>query len=397
LRGYPLERAEARPPRNRSLVNTLKIIALRIPTLGLIWGLVGFGLFAPEPALGVRVKDAGRIVGADDLRVIGYGLVVGLESTGDSPKSLFTNQSLANMLERFGIAVDGENVRAKNVASVMVSAEIPTFSRDGSRFDVLVSSLGDAKSLQGGILLQTTLTDIDGNYWAIAGGPVSIGGFNVEAGNVSVRQNYSVVGRVPAGGMLKLDLPVGLPDTTRLTYMLRNGDFTTARRMADAINTKFGSDIAAALDAVSVAVSVPDSFKDSQHIVTFIADLENVNFEPDYPARVVINERTGTIVIGQAVNIATVAVSHGALSITIKSTPMVSQPQPFSRGETVSEQYQEVTVEQHGTGVVVINGTSTVGDVATALNRLGVTPRDIIAIFQALSQSGALQAELVII
>lgn len=345
----------------------------------------------------VRVKDVGKLAGADRLMLIGYGLVVGLEGTGDSQKSLFTNHSLANMLERLGIAVESDKVRAKNVAAVMVTAEVAPFSRSGGRFDVLVASLGDAKSLQEGVLLQTTLSDAIGEVWAVATGPVSIGGFNIEAGNVSVRQNYSAVGRVPDGGMLKQDLGTGLADTTQLTFMLRNGDFTTARRLTEAINIYFRDTVAHAVDAVSVEIAVPEGFATPEQIVMFIAELENVTFDPDIAARVVINERTGTIVIGANVTISTVAVSHGALSITIKSTPMVSQPQPFSRGETQMESFQEVTVEQQGTGVIVIPGTSTVGDIAAALNRLGVTPRDIIAIFQALNRSGALQAELVII
>ncbi len=353
-------------------------------------------LTAPS-SLAVRVKDVGRFAGTDAVRLIGYGLVVGLEGTGDSPKSLFTNQSLANMLERFGINIAGERVKAKNVAGVMVTAEVAPFSRAGARFDVIVSSMGDCKTLQGGILLQTTLTDLTGDFWGVATGPISIGGFNVESGYVTVRQNYTVVGRVPDGGMLKRDVSSGIKETAHLTYMLRNGDFTTAQRLAEAVNLRFNDSIAVALDAVSVDIAVPDSFASPEQIVPFLAEVENVHFDPDVAARVVINERTGTIVIGEQVNISTVAISHGSLSITIKSTPMVSQPPPFSLGTTQTEQYQEVTVEERGTGVVVIPGTSTVADVAKALNTLGVAPRDIIAIFQALNRSGALQAELVII
>ncbi|MBM3327485.1 MAG: flagellar basal body P-ring protein FlgI [Calditrichaeota bacterium] len=367
-----------------------KSINITIPILA---GLILAG--ALEGA--VRVKDVGKIAGSDALRLIGYGLVVGLEGTGDSPKSLYTNQALANMLEKFGIAVDGSRVRASNVAAVIVNADVPPFSRAGARFDVIVSSLGDAKSLQGGVLLQTTLNDISGAVWGVAAGPLSIGGFNVEAGNVSVRQNYASVGRVPNGGELVFDLGTKSADTTQLTYTLNHGDYITARRLSKAVNNHFGELVAMPLDPVSVRITVPAGYASLDSIVLFIAELEAVTFEPDIAARVVINERTGTIVIGENVNLSTVAVSHGALSITIKATPMVSQPQPFSRGETRTEQYQEVTVEQRGTGVVVIPGTTTVGDIAAALNRLGVTPRDIIAIFQALKQSGALQAELVII
>jgi len=354
-------------------------------------------LTALDSTAAVRIKDVGRLAGITELRVLGYGLVVGLEGTGDSPKSLFTNQSLANMLERFGITVDGDRVKSSNVAAVIVTAEIPPFTRAGGRVDVIVASMGDAKSLQGGVLLQTTLNDLSGNVWAIAAGPISIGGFNIEAGNVSVRQNFAAVGRVPEGGILNADYIAPLAEGQTLTYTLRHGDFATAGRLADAINAKFAASIARAADAVSVEVTVPDSFAASDKIVPFVAEMEAVTFEPDLAARVVINERTGTIVIGESVSLSTVAISHGALSITIKSTPMVSQPQPFAHGETRTEQYQEVNIEQRGTGVVVIPGTANVGDVAAALNRLGVTPRDIIAIFQALKQSGALQAELVII
>ncbi len=354
-------------------------------------------LLTLSPSWAIRVKDAGRFEGTDAVRLLGYGLVVGLDGSGDSQKSLFTNQSLANMLERFGITIDGTKVRSKNVAGVMVTAEVESFTKSGARFPVIVSSMGDCKSLQGGVLLMTTLTDLTGEFWGVGSGPISIGGFNVETGQVTVRQNYSVVGRVPDGGMLKRDVSSGVADTSRLVYMLRNGDFTTAERMVTAVNTFFNDEIASAIDAVSIQIEVPDSFATSEKIVPFISAVENVEFYPDMHARVVINERTGTIVIGEKVNIATVALSHGSLSITIKSTPMVSQPQAFSQGQTQTEQFQEVTVEEGGTGVIVIPETSTVGDVALALNKLGVAPRDIIAIFQALDRSGALQAELVII
>lgn len=354
-------------------------------------------LLVTAASAAVRIKDAGRLAGASDMRLIGYGLVVGLEGTGDSPKSLYTNQALANMLERFGITVDGERVKSANVAAVIVTADVPPFTREGGRVDVIVASLGDAKSLQGGMLLQTTMNDIYGGVWGVAAGPVSIEGFNIEAGNVSVRQNYAAVGRVPEGGILTADYNSVVANGNKLTYTLNHGDYTTANRLAEAINGRFGPDVAKALDAISIEVAIPDSFAALQSYIPFIAELETISFEPDVAAKVVINERTGTIVIGENVSLKTVAVSHGALSITIKSTPMVSQPQPFSRGETRTEQMPEVTVEQRGTGVIVIPGTTSVGDVAAAMNRLGVSPRDIIAIFQALKQSGALQAELVII
>lgn len=360
--------------------------------------ILGFlSIILTNASMGGRVKDLGTFSGTESVRLLGYGLVVGLEGSGDSQKSIYTNQSLTNMLERFGISVDGGKVKSKNVAAVMVTAELQQFQRNGSRFDIIVSSLGDSKSLQGGILLQTSLIDAHGEFWGLGAGPISIGGFNIEAGNVSVRQNHSVVGRIPEGGMLRRENSGGFQDTTKLFFQLRNGDFTSANRLVDAVNFFYKDTIASAIDAINIEIDVPTNYANSKNIVTFIAELENISFEPDIQARIVINERTGTIIIGSLVNISTVAISHGSLSITIKSTPIISQPQPFGKGETRVEQFQEVTVEEGGTGIVVIPGTSSVQDVATALNKLGVTPRDIIAIFQALNRSGALQGELVII
>ena len=346
----------------------------------------------------VRIKDVSNLAGYEEMRLIGYGLVVGLDRTGDSPKSLFTNQSLVNMLERFGIAVDSDGVRSRNVAAVIVTGDVPPFSHAGARFDVTASSLGDSKSLHGGVLLQTVMTDITGEPWAIAAGPLAIGGFSIETEQMKVRENHPVVGRIPDGGRLKREPEMALQDTTELTFLLSSSDFTTSRNMADAINQAFESAIAIPVDSRSVQITVPDTFAISSKIVDFISNVELVKFFPDVAAKVVINERTGTIVIGENVNLAPAAISHGSLSITIKTTPVVSQAQPFAPGgETVRDQLQEVMVEQRDTGVVALPGATTVGDVAGALNRLGVNPRDIIAIFQALKQAGALHAELVII
>ncbi|MCF7809415.1 flagellar basal body P-ring protein FlgI [bacterium] len=346
----------------------------------------------------VRVKEAGRLLGVEGMSLIGYGLVVGLNRSGDSPKSLFTNQALTNMLERFGIAVEGDKVRSKNVAAVIVTAEVPPYCRTGSRFDITVSSLGDAKSLQGGVLLQTTLTDLNGDVWGIASGPIAIGGFSVETEQISLRENHPVVGRIPDGGVLKRNLEIGVDDFTSLTIMLNATDFTSAYNMSLAINSNFEEEIASAVDGKSVIIKVPENYADPTKIVNFIAQIENVHFAPDVTGRVVINERTGTVIIGSNVSLSPVAISHGALSITVKSTPVISQAQPFAPGgETLSEEMSEVSVEQRDTGMVAMPGAGTVGDVASALNKLGVNPRDIIAIFQALKQAGALNAELVII
>jgi len=346
----------------------------------------------------VRVKDISKLAGVVEVRLIGYGLVVGLDRTGDSQSSLFTNQSLANMLERFGIAVDGTKVRSRNVAAVMVTADVPPFSLTGNRFDVTVSSLGDSKSLSGGILLQTTLSDLAGQLWAIATGPVAIGGFSIQTEGMSIQENHPVVGRIPGGGVLRKDLARGLPEINRLTFSLDNGDFTTVRNMADAINISYDEVIAIPIDGKTVTIDVPAIHATPSKIVNFIATIENVEFVADISAKVVINERTGTIVIGNNVSLSPVAICHGSLSITIKSAPVISQALAFAPGgKTVTDKVQEITVEQRDTGVVAMPGAATVGEIASLLNRLGVNPREIIAIFQALKQAGAWQAELVII
>jgi flagellar P-ring protein precursor FlgI len=355
-------------------------------------------LIAVSSQAQVRVKEAGRLLGVEGISLIGYGLIVGLDRSGDSPKSLFTNQALTNMLERFGIAVEGDKVRSKNVAAVIVTAEAPAYCRTGGKFDVTVSSLGDAKSLQGGVLLQTTLTDLNGDVWAVASGPIAIGGFSIETEKISLRENHPVVGRIPDGGILKRDLETGIDDLNSLTIMLNATDFTSARNMSLAINSNFEEEIASAVDGKSIIVKVPENYADPTKIVNFISEIENVYFVPDVTGRVVINERTGTVIIGNNVSLSPVAISHGALSITVKSTPVISQAQPFAQGgQTLSDEMSEVTVEQRDTGLITMPGAGNVGDVATALNRLGVNPRDIIAIFQALKQAGALNAELVII
>ncbi|MFC2150517.1 flagellar basal body P-ring protein FlgI [Calditrichota bacterium] len=375
------------------LQKLLKPIAIIV--LGMVL-LQSSSLINAEAA--VRIKDVASLSGASEFRLIGYGLIVGLDRTGDSQKSIFTNQSLTNMLERFGISVDGEKVRSKNVAAVMVTAEVAPFSKTGSKFDVTVSSLGDAKSLQGGVLLQTPMADINGAHWATASGPIALGGFNIETEMVSVRQNHPSVGRIPNGGVLQRNNPHALTDTTHLTYTLATGDFSSTLKCAEAINAFFGTDLAYAADAVSVEIDVPDSLASPTRLVQFISLVENLEFERSMPARVVINERTGTIVIGEHVSISKVAISHGSLTIRVQSTPQVSQPAPFSRtGETVQGQQQDVEIEEGDTQIFTFPSTSNVGEVGAALNRLGVAPRDIISIFQALKTAGALQAELVII
>ncbi len=351
------------------------------------------------PAQGaVRIKDMAHIEGIAKKQVIGYGLVVGLDGTGDSRRSLMANQSLRNMVKHFGLTLPTNvPLRVKNVAAVMVTAEISPFLKKGNVFDVQVSSMGDAKSLEGGTLLLTPLIAENQEVVAHAQGAISIGGFNIETnGGEKIRQNYALVGRVPNGAILEKNLfPAFKPDST-LYLSLRRPDFTTAFRTAKAINQTFGKTIAQATDAGHIKIDVPPDVKASGNLVQFMASLEKVQVTPDEEARVVVNERTGTIVVGANVSISQVAISHGNLSVEVSSNPIISQPGPFSRGQTVVVPRTQTQVNVQQSKLSVVNATASVQDVAKALNALGVTPRDMIAIFQALKEAGALKARLII-
>lgn len=345
----------------------------------------------------VRLKDLSDIEGSADLQIIGYGLVVGLNKTGDGTKSLFTIQSIVNMLERFGLNVDAKQIKPKNVAAVMVTADLSPYMKKGARVDVAVSSISDATSLEGGMLLVTPLVGTDGKMYVQAQGPVSIGGLNAGAeGGASVTINHALVGRIPAGGVIMRGNPAMPEMDGRVSFLLRNPDFTTASRIAGALNEEFSKSIAYVIDAGTVEAIVPYDLTQSS-IMEFIARAENVEIEPDMPARVVVNERTGTVVVGQHVRLSAVAISHGNLSVSITPRSTVSQPSPLSGGETVVTQSPQIKVSSSPARLMVMDETPDVGAVARALNSLGVTPRDIIAIFQALKESGALQAELIII
>lgn len=342
-----------------------------------------------------RIKDIADVEGQGGVPLVGYGIVVGLDGTGDTPRSLFTNQALGNMLERFGITINSDRVRVRNVAGVMITGELNDFAKPGQRVDVTVSSLGDARSLSGGTLLLTPLVGPDERVYGVAQGPLSVGGFNIEQGGVSVRKNTSSVGRIPNGFLVEVSPGGTLEGLETIEFILHDPDYTTARRMADAINAAFGEGTASALDPVSVQVTANENYPGGT--MAQISDLEQITLTPDTEARVVVNERTGTVIIGSQVGLSSVAISHGTLSISIVNTPMISQPGPFSQGQTTTRNATQIEVEEQGTGVVVVEEAGTVGDVAAALNSLGVSPRDIIAIFQALQQAGALQGQLVII
>ncbi len=357
--------------------------------------LLCFGLASPFSAQATRIKDIAQLEGVRGNELVGYGLVVGLNGTGDSNKTEFTIQSLVNMMERLGIAVDRSKVKVDNVAAVIVTATLPAFARPGNAIDVLVSSVGDADSLVGGSLLMTPLKGPDGQVYAVAQGPVAVGALAFGGKAATVQKNHPTVGRIPGGATVEREVGFELSAEAPLSYRLRSADFTTVSRIAEVINRHFGQALAKAIDSGTVEVYVPET--ERPRLVHFIATLEGLEVAPDAVARIVVNEKTGTIVMGSDVRLSTVAVSHGNLNLVISESALVSQPQPFSEGETVTVPQTDVGVEEEKGNLVVMNMGVNIGDVANALNAIGATPRDLIAIFQAIKAAGGLHAELVIL
>lgn len=366
---------------------------IRRAALGLLLGLLLLPAWAGAGE--VRVKDVARIQGVRENELLGYGLVIGLNGTGDKAGTLFTIQSIASMLQRMGIQVPRDRVGVRNVAAVVVTAKLPPFAKGGASVDVLVSSLGDASSLQGGTLLLTPLQAADGKVYAVAQGPVSIGGFNIEAGGTGdkVQKNHPTSGRVPNGATIEREVPTTVVQNQTLAIALNRPDFTTARRLAEAIERSLGPGRAQAEDAATIRVAV----EPGQDLVGLIARLEHVRLTPDRVAKVVINERTGTIIMGSDVRISTVAIAHANLSVQIKAEMQVSQPAPLSRGQTTVVPKSEVSVHEEKSKLSLVEEGASIGDLVQALNALGVTGRDLIAILQAIKQAGALQAELEIL
>ena len=355
-----------------------------------------FAQVAVSPELPeVRVKDIARLEPVRDNQLTGLGLVVGLDGTGDSRSSVASVQMVANMLERFGLTVTDDELRLRNVAAVMVTATLPAFARPGDRIDATVSSIGDARSLQGGYLLMTPLVAANGEVYAVAEGPVSIGGFNVRAGSASVQRNHPVVGTIPGGAIVERTVPISLGEDGWLTWVLQDPDFSTANRVAEAINERFGEGTAIALDRSAVQVRIPDALRSNP--VPFIAMVDELTVRPDAVAQVVVNERTGTIVVGHNVRIATVAVAHGGISVRIEQREVVSQPPSFSEGETVVTRETTIEVEEGSGNLMVLESGSSVQQLVQALNSVGASPRDVIAILQAIEAAGALYGKLVVI
>jgi flagellar P-ring protein precursor FlgI len=358
--------------------------------------LLAFGTSSGALAGAVPVRDLVMIAGARDNQLVGYGLVVGLAGDGDKDP-VYTKQSVANMLQRFGIMVPATTLSSKNVGVVLVTADIPAFAKPGTRLDVQVSSMGDAKSLQGGVLLQTPLFGADTHVYAVAQGPLSVGGFSAGTsggGGASVTKNHPTVGTIISGAIVEREIPATIVRGNIIELLLREPSFTSAARVAEAVNLVF-TNAAQAVDSTSVRVRLPEGMETFP--VDFIARLEAIEVTPDTPARIIINERTGTIVATSAIRISHCAVSQGSLVITIANTLSVSQPTPFSQGgSTKVTPSTDTKVSEPKAGMVALPELPTVEKVASALNTLGVTPRDMMAIFQAMKQAGALQAELLI-
>ena len=345
---------------------------------------------------GVRIKDITTIKGVRDNQLVGYGLVIGLQGSGDSLRnSPFTEQSLQSMLDRMGVNVRTGNPRTKNVAAVVVTADLPPFIGTGSRIDVSVSSLGDASSLMGGTLVMTPMYGADGEIYAVSQGSLAVTGFTSEGESEKLTQGVPTTGRIAGGAIIEREVPRATVETDQITMELRNPDYRTAIRVVDAINafsmTRYGRPVARENDLRTINLTRPAKISSTR----FIADLGDLPVQPDMAAKVVIDERTGTVVIGHDVQISTVAVTHGNLTVRITETPNVSQPEAFSDGQTVVTSDTSVNAQQDGGNFAIVGGTN-LDTVVRGLNRLGLKPTGIIAILQAIKTAGALQADLVV-
>jgi flagellar P-ring protein precursor FlgI len=345
---------------------------------------------------GVRIKDLVYVSGARDNQLVGYGLVAGLAGDGDKDP-VYTRQSVANMLQRFGINVPAQTLSSKNMAVVLVTADIPPFAKSGSRLDVHVAAMGDAKSLQGGVLLQTPLLGADNKVYAVAQGPLAVGGFAAGAGGgggATVTKNHPNVAQIIGGALVEKEIPATVMRDNHIEILLREPGFTTAARVAAAINERF-TNCAFAVDTTCIKVRVPEGAESMP--VEFIARLESIEVNPDTPARIIINERTGTIVATSKIRISSCAVSHGNITISVANNQDVSQPNALSNtGTTQVTQRTATEVTETKSKLITLPELPTIEKVASALNALGVSPRDMMAIFQAIKQAGALQAELII-
>jgi flagellar P-ring protein precursor FlgI len=349
--------------------------------------------FTPAQAATARIKDIVNIEGVRDNQLVGYGLVVGLNGTGDSlNNSPFTKQSLQAMLERLGVNTAGENMRTANVAAVMVTANLPSFSTQGSRLDVNVSSLGDSSSLQGGTLLVTPLLGADGEVYAIAQGSVTINGFKAEGDAATIISGVPTTGRISSGGLIEREINFSLGAQRELRLALKNPDLTTSRRVALSINDFIGVPCATPEDGSTVRIVLPPNF--NGNIVDLLTDVEQLVIETDQAAKIVIDENSGIIVMGKDVRVSTVAVAQSNLTVTIAETPDVSQPEPFSDGTTTVVPRTDLNVDIVNSDLALVHESVSLQELVDGLNALGISPRDLIAILQAVKASGALQADI---
>jgi flagellar P-ring protein precursor FlgI len=354
--------------------------------------------FSPEQALSYsRVKDLVDVDGIRDNMLVGYGLVVGLNGSGDSLKNApFTQQTLQTMLERMGVNTRGQTMQTKNTAAVMVTANLPAFAAQGTHIDVSVSALGDAKSLQGGTLLVTTLFGADGQIYALGQGPVAIGGFTASGEAASVTRGVPTAGRISNGAIVEREIPFALASETTLKLSLHNPDLTTATRIASAVNAYLGQNVADVSDPSTVHLAVPPTYPHG--VIGLLTDVEQVKVNPDQPAKVVIDEQSGVIVMGSDVRISTIAIAQGNLTIKVTETPEISQPGPFSKGTTATANRTNIQIDDSkGNRMAVLHEGVSLQSLVDGLNALGVGPRDIISILQAIKAAGALQADIQVI
>ena len=376
------------------MINTDKLVRTLITVAAV---LASAALWWPAPAQAMRLKEVASVQGVRTNQLVGYGLVVGLDGTGDQTTSTpFTTQSLTALLQQMGVTVPaGTNMQVKNIAAVMVTAQLPPFAQPGQQVDVTVSSLGNAKSLRGGTLIATPLKGADGQVYALAQGNLVVGGAGASAAGSKVQINHLSAGRVPEGATVERAVATSLNQGEYLQLDLNASDYNTAREVARVVNAKMGAGVAQAMDGRVVRVRMPESM-DAR--VSFMADIENLPIELAAPAaKVVINARTGSVVVNQTVTLNACAVAHGSLSVTINSSPVISQPGPLSSGTTVSRDKADITITQAPGSLIQLPAGTKLADVVKALNSLGATPQDLLAILQAMKSAGALNAEIEVI
>ena len=351
-------------------------------------------LLTPDLALAVRIKDVATFSGMRDNQLVGYGLIVGLGGTGDKKDSTFTMRSMVNMLEKMGVNVDPKVMKPKNVAAVMVTAKMPVSAKPGTKIDITVSSIGDSTSLLGGVLLQTPLKGIDGKVYGLAQGALALGGVSVEGAAATAQKNITTVGRIPGGAIIERAVPFEFNQQDHLVLSMHAADFSTTNQVSERINEALGGLFASPQDASTVNLQIPTDFRGN--LVPLMASIENIEIVPDVAAKVIVDEKTGTIVLGRDVRISRVAVAHGNLQLVIQEGQQVSQPAPFSLGQTVVTPQTDIALSEEKRRLIMMEG-ATLQELVDGLNAVGATPRDLISILRALKAAGALHAELEVI